>query len=142
MASPTLAERYTAKVKKTELYSDFYTNLSAHPDSKQLVVNKNEDSIIRSIRNLIFTDKYERPFQPSLGSRVKNSLFEDISSQTAKALEEEIRSTIISHEPRARLLDVVITPVEEQHMYVISIVFYTVNVETPTTFRVILERVR
>jgi phage baseplate assembly protein W len=142
MANPTLAERFTAKAKKTDLYSDFYTNLSAHPDSKQLVVNKNEDAIIRSIRNLIFTDKYERPFQPSLGSRVKNALFEDISSQTAKMLEEEIRTTIITHEPRARLLDVVITPVEEQHMYVISIVFYTVNVESPITFRVILERVR
>ena len=68
----TLADKFTTKLKKEDLYSDFYTNLNAHPDTKQLVVNRNEDAIIRSIRNLILTDKYERPFQPDVGSRVKS----------------------------------------------------------------------
>jgi len=138
----TLADKFTTKLKKEDLYSDFYTNLNAHPDTKQLVINRNEDAVIRSIRNLILTDKYERPFQPDVGSRVKSSLFENISPQATLTLEEEIKALIVSHEPRARLLDVVAPPIEDENAYIISIQFYTVNVESPTTFRVILERVR
>jgi phage baseplate assembly protein W len=62
--------------------------------------------------------------------------------QTTKGLKEEIEYTIGEHEPRARLLEVVVNPIEDKNLYVVTVVFYTVNVENPTTFRVVLERVR
>jgi phage baseplate assembly protein W len=142
MAIVSVADRFTLKKDPNVLYSDFLANLNPHPDNKQLVLNKNEDAIVRSIRNLLLTDKFERPFQPTIGSKLKSFLFENISPQVTKALENDIRQTIEDHEPRARLLNIVISPIEEKNLYVVTITFYTINVEAPTTFNIVLERVR
>lgn len=142
MAITSVADRFTLRKDDSVLYSDFLPNLTPHPDSKQLVVNKNEDAVMRSIRSLILTNKFERPFQPSIGSRIRSFLFENMSDQVTRAIEEEVIKTIEDHEPRARLLEVIVAPIEEKNMYVITVVFYTINVETPTTFKVVLERVR
>lgn len=142
MAIVSVADRFTLRRVDEALYSDFLTNLNPHPDSKQLITNKNEDAVVRSIKNLILTQRFERPFQPTIGSKINSFLFENISPQVTQALKKEIEQTIKEHEPRARLLDVVVAPVEERNMYVVTIVFYTVNVEQPITFKVVLERVR
>ena len=142
MAIVSVADRFTLRRVDEALYSDFLTNLNPHPDSKQLITNKNEDAVVRSIKNLILTQRFERPFQPTIGSKINSFLFENISPQVTQALKKEIEQTVKEHEPRARLLDVVVVPVEERNMYVVTIVFYTVNVEQPITFKVVLERVR
>jgi phage baseplate assembly protein W len=142
MAIVSAADRFSLKRDSSTLYSDFLANLNPHPDTKQLVINKNEDAIVRSIRNLLLTNKFERPFQPTIGSRLSSFLFENISPQVTNALQDDIRQTIEEHEPRARLLDVTATPIEEKNLYAITITFYTVNVEAPTTFNIVLERVR
>jgi phage baseplate assembly protein W len=142
MAITSVADRFTLRRVDNTLYRDFLTNLNPHPDSKQLVTNDNEDAVVRSIKNLILTDKFERPFQPTIGCRIKSFLFENISPQVTSAIKTEIESTINDHEPRAKLLEVVVTPIEERNMYVITVVFYTINIEEPITFKVVLERVR
>lgn len=142
MAIVSVADRFTLRRVDEALYSDFLTNLNPHPDSKQLITNKNEDAVVRSIKNLILTNRFERPFQPTIGSRINSFLFENITPQVALAIKTEIEQTIAEHEPRARIIDVLVAPVEERNMYVVTIVFYTVNVEQPITFKVVLERVR
>ena len=142
MAITSVADRFTLRRVDTTLYRDFLTNLNSHPDSKQLVTNNNEDAVVRSIKNLILTDKFERPFQPNIGCRLKSFLFENISPQVTIAIKKEIETTINDHEPRARVIEIVVTPIEERNMYVVTVVFYTVNVEQPITFKVVLERVR
>jgi phage baseplate assembly protein W len=142
MAITSVADRFTLRRVDNTLYRDFLTNLNPHPDSKQLVTNDNEDAVVRSIKNLILTDKFERPFQPNIGCRIKSFLFENISPQVTTAIRTEIETTINDHEPRAKLLEVIVAPIEERNMYVITIVFYTINIEEPITFKVVLERVR
>ena len=142
MAITSVADRFTLRRVDNTLYRDFLTNLNPHPDSKQLVTNENEDAVVRSIKNLILTDKFERPFQPTIGCRIKSFLFENISPQVTSAIRTEIETTINEHEPRAKLLEVIVSPIEERNMYVVTVVFYTVNVEEPITFKVVLERVR
>ena len=79
MALPSVADRYSAQRPKNQaLYSDFLTNFNAHPDSKQLMTVKDEVAVMRSIKSLLLTNKYERLFQPSLGSNLRNFLFEDM----------------------------------------------------------------
>lgn len=142
MAVVSVADRFTLRRDNTTLYSDFLPNLTPHPDTKQIVVNKNEEAIIRSIRNLLQTDRFERPFQPNFGCRLKSFLFENISPQVTLAIKTEIEQTITEHEPRARVIEVVVAPIEERNMYVVTIIFYTVNIEQPVTFKIVLERVR
>lgn len=143
MALPKLADRYSAQRSAADyLYSDFLVNLNAHPDSKQLIASKNEVAVTRSIRNLILTNKYERLFQPIVGSNINNFLFEDISSHTEASIKSHIIETIENYEPRARLIDVLVTGYPEQNGYVVTIIYYITTIANPITVNIPLIRVR
>ena len=143
MALPTVADRFSAQVSKDNaLYSDFLTNFNMHPDSNQLIVNKNEVAVTRSIRNLILTNKYERLFQPTIGSGIRDFLFEDISGHTSVSIKAAIVTTIENFEPRATLIDVRVSPYPDEHAYVITIIYYITTSANPITVNIPLIRVR
>ena len=143
MALPKVADRFSAQRPKDQnLYSDFLVNLNAHPDTNQLVVNRNEEAIIRSVKNLLFTNKYERLFQPRIGSNIHKYLFEPISPQTQTGIRDQVRETIENFEPRAKILDIVVSPYMDENAYVITIVFYVTTVENAITINIPLIRVR
>lgn len=143
MALPTVADRFSAKRSPdNNLYSDFFTNLNSHPDSLQLMVLRNENAVTRSIKNLLLTNKYERLFQPTIGSNLSNFLFEDISPQTEASIKTQIIQTIENFESRAKLIDVVVTGYPEQNGYVVTIVYYLTTITNPITINIPLIRVR
>jgi len=143
MALPSVADRYSAQRPKNKaLYSDFLTNFNAHPDSKQLMSVKDEVAVMRSIKSLLLTNKYERLFQPSLGSNLRNFLFEDVSRQTQASIQNAIRETIRNHEPRANIIDVIATGYPDQNGYVVTIIFYLRSIENAVTLNIPLIRVR
>lgn len=143
MALPKAADRFSAKrPSSTGLYSDFLTNLNAHPDSKQLISIKEEAAVTRSIKNLLLTNKYERLFQPTIGSNLSHFLFEDISSFTEDSIKTQIIQTIENYEPRAKLIDVVVTGYPDQNGYVVTIVYYLTTITNAITINIPLIRVR
>ena len=75
-----------------------------------IIALKNETAIARSIRNLIFTIPGEKPFEPNIGSRVTNLLFENLDVLTASSIQTEIEATIGNYEPRVKLVQVRVTP--------------------------------
>jgi len=133
---------YTQVNKDTEFYSDVLVGLDAHPQKHDLARNINANAVKRSIKNLIMTNKYERLFNPRIGSKIRNLLFEDVSTFTQVSLKQAITETIENYEPRAKLVDVVVTPYVDQQAYVITIVFYIINNIEPITFQTTLYRVR
>lgn len=143
MAAPSLADRYSAQKSKEEfLYSDFLTNFNAHPDSKQLMTIKNEAAVTRSIRNLLSTNKYERLFQPTIGSNLNNFLFEDVSAITSAAIRSAIVQTIENYEPRAKIIDVIVSPYPDENGYVVTLLYYITTIANPITVNIPLIRVR
>lgn len=126
----------------TELYSDFLANMNPHPVSGTLLRVINEHAVTRSIRNLISTDRGERLYQPNIGSNIRKLLFENISDPTSTLISTFVSETIAKHEPRAKVLKVQATPVEEQNKYVVTIVYMLVNKSDPISFDVVLQRVR
>lgn len=135
-------DKFTPTTTQTLLYSDLFDNFTVHPDINDLVIKKNEQSVSQSIQNLISTNKYERPFQPTLGGNLRNYLFEPIDAITQSSIQTEIEMIITNFEPRARLISVIATPYEEQNLYVVTITFYITNINTPVTLSTILYRVR
>jgi phage baseplate assembly protein W len=143
MALPTVADRFSAQRSKASfIYSDFLSDFNAHPDNKQLMAIRDEAAVSRSIRNLLFTNKYERLFQPNIGGNLDKFLFEDVSAQTEASIRFQIIETIENYEPRAKLLDVIATGYPEKNGYVVSITFYVTSVENPITLNLPLYRVR
>jgi phage baseplate assembly protein W len=143
MALPKISDRFSAQKDTADIqYSDFLTNFNSHPDSKQLALLQNELAVVRSIKNLLSTNKYERLFQPSIGSNLRNFLFEDVSPSTESSIAEQCRNTIQNYEPRAKLIDISTEAYPDQNAYIVSITFYVKSIDNPITVNIPLTRVR
>lgn len=107
-----------------------------------IALSYDSQAIIRSMRNILLTKKYEKLWNPDFGSNVDGLLFENISPITATALEKEIAVAIRNHEPRVNLKSVVVTPYVDRNAYDVTLTFYIANATQPTTITVFLERNR
>jgi uncharacterized protein len=122
--------------------SDFHKDLTIVPGRADLARKVNEQAVIESITNLVLTNKGERLFQPQLGCDVRKMLFENVTEQTITTIESIITDTIELYEPRCQLIGVDVIGDVDTHEVNITIVFRLINTDTPTSFNIILDRVR
>lgn len=126
----------------TREYKDLDLNFKAHPVTKDVIKRTGNSAIIGALRNLILTNLYEKPFQPSFGSRVRGLLFEDVSFITASVLQSEISKTIENFEPRVGIDAIKVQANPEQNRYDVTIRFFINNLEAPVTINFFLEKIR
>ena len=101
-------------------FKDLSMSFKTNPLNDDLIGLKNTNAIARSLKNIVFTQPGEKFFNPDFGSRISESLFENVDDVSALAIEDEIRSSIINFEPRVNLLNVSVNPnVEDNEMNVI-----------------------
>ena len=108
MATTTTLQ--SVDVSTLRSFRDLDLNFTSHPIRKDVNSFSNEYAIINSIKNLIFTQHYERPFQPELGSNLRRMLFEPIDAITAAQIEREITEVVRNFEPRADIAKVIAKP--------------------------------
>jgi len=125
-----------------KLYSDIDFTFTKKPVTGDVALSYDNQAVIRSVRNLLSTRFYERPFNPNLGSNVDALLFEMVSPSTAATLETEITNTIENYEPRAKINSVVVKANPDNHSYSVTLSFYIENATQPTTVTLLLERNR
>lgn len=126
----------------TRRYSDFDLDFEAHPVTKDISKKLNENAITQSVRNLLLTSHYERPFKPELGSNLKKFLFEPIDNITTSLIQDAIWYTLTNYEPRIEIQEVVATPNYDENRYDVTMSFFIKNTVDPITISFFLERVR
>lgn len=142
MASIKRSERITEKAYTPSVYADFTLDLDKAYNSKDLLLLKNEDAVKSSIRNILLTNRNERPFNPFLGSDISAILFENITPSTTSLLKEFIVKSIENFEPRAKLITVEVSPSDDLNQYYITVVFTITTNPQPVALDLILNRVR
>lgn len=138
----TRADRITQTERKDQIYSDFLADLVPHPVSKDVLRFVNEHAVIRSIKNIVLTDRGERLYQPSIGCNIRKMLFEPMLPATAEMISQFIQEAIRLHEPRAKVLDVNVQPDYNNNLYAVSMTFMIINKEDPVSLNITLDRVR
>jgi hypothetical protein len=123
-------------------YSDLDLDFQINPITGDINKKTGTDAVKRSIRNLIFTNYYERPFKSSIGSDVPRLLFDNVDVMTASFIEDAIIRLINKFEPRARLNKVKVTADYDNNGFGVEVQYTVVNTETPATFNLFLERIR
>ena len=123
-------------------WSDLDLDFKSHPVTKDIVTKTDVESVKRSIRNLILTNKYERLFQPEIDGGVTGYLFELSSSMTKYDIEETIKNTISNFEPRASVIGINVLLDLARNGVNVSIFFRVVNTPDPVTIEIFLERLR
>ena len=100
------------------------------------------EAVKRSVRNLINTNHYERPFHPEIGSDVRAMLFEPMTPLTALNLQRKVAEVLNNFEPRIDLQQVLANPDIDRNSYTLKIMFYVVGSNQPVEVETFLERLR
>ena len=129
--------------RSSRVYKDLNLNFSANPVTGDVTTVTDVIAVKRSVRNLLLTNHYDRPFHPEIGSNVPALLFENVGPITGNQLQRAIEEMIGNFEPRARVENVECTPIVDQNKYSVSIYFYVENMPAELqVFQTILETVR
>jgi phage baseplate assembly protein W len=79
----------------------------------------------------VFTSPGEKFFNPDFGSRISESLFENVDEVSALAIEDEIKSSIINFEPRVNLLSTIVVPNPDDNEMNVTIEYEIVGIDIP-----------
>ena len=130
------------KIQVERSYKDLDLNFTVHPVKKDISRHLNEKAIINSVKNLVSTNFYERPFQPELGSAIRALLFEPVDSVFGASIERRLFDVINNYEPRVSVESVVAIPAPDENGYKVTLTFFIVNLTNPITINFFLERIR
>lgn len=128
--------------RNTRTYSDFNLNFKPHPLTGDLQMLYDEDSIKRSVYNLVMLNSHEKPFQPDLSGRIRELLFEPMTKSTAIGIESRIKFLITQYEKRVNVISVEAEPKYERNEYEIVIKYEIVNLLSTVEQKIFLQRVR
>jgi phage baseplate assembly protein W len=126
----------------TRTFRDLDLNFTIHPVRKDVDVHMDSYAVINSVKNLVLTNFYERPFRPNIGSNIRNLLFENTSPLVANQIERAIQETVTNYEPRVNVKTVSAIPSSDENGYNVKMEFYIVNMTTPITIDFYLQRIR
>ena len=130
----------TGALKTDIIYSDIRGDMATNPATDDLLLRTNADSIETSVKNLLQTNYFERPFQPKVGSNIRGLLFELVTPYSADALKSAIIETIDNYEPRCIILDVIVVSDPENNSYAVTITYSLISDDKSRTFNTILAR--
>jgi phage baseplate assembly protein W len=128
--------------KLNKIYTDLDLTFNRIPATGDVALRFDDQSVIASVRNLLLTNFYERPFQPDLGSNLNAILFEPATGLTAGILELEIRNVINNYEPRVQINELIVSPNLDGNTFLVDMSFYIGNNTQPTAVNLILQRSR
>jgi len=123
-------------------FKDLDLNFNIHPIRKDISKSIGPMAVVNSIKNLILTNHYERPFQPDIGSNVRRLLFENLDNITASTIKDEIERTIVNYEPRGTVKTINVTADYDNNGFKVYLEFFIVNQTTPIIINFLLERIR
>lgn len=123
-------------------YSDLDLDFFANPSTGDVVKKNGIEAIKRSVRNLILTNFYERPFRSYVGSDVPRYLFDQVDPITLVFMKSAIEDVINNFEPRVKLTNVVINNNIDNNGFDVRIEYIILNRELPVTVNYFLERIR
>jgi phage baseplate assembly protein W len=126
----------------TRTFSDLDMGFLPNPISRDISRKFDENAIKQSIKNIILTKNFERPFHSDVGSQISSLLFEPITPMTSAMIKKTVANTINSYEPRINLLDVSVLLSPDNSGVYVTIVFRIINTSTPISVNMFLERTR
>ena len=127
---------------KQEIFSDLDLSFIAHPITGNVGRKTNRESVRQSVKSLILTDYFERPFKSDIGCSIRYFLFELFTPPVKQQMERAIKEVIKNYEPRADVLEVLVEERPEVNALTVSVAFMILNDPDPVILDVILERVR
>ena len=118
-------------------------DLTFEPKANGDIYKKKDAAAVKqSIKNLILTNHYEKPFQPRFGGNITSYFFELAYDETADEIRDDIIQAIEVYEPRAKIIDVIVNVLPDQNSIAVTIEFKVISTEELVTFTTTVSRLR
>ena len=127
---------------KEPIFKDIPLGFTAHPITGNVKALTNRNAVKQSVKNIVLTNFYERPYNPTLGGDILAQLFENMDPITQYEISTNIRQALDNYEPRAIVDDIVTDFLEDQNAINVTIRFRLRNDAEPISVSVLLDRVR
>ena len=124
------------------IYKDIDMSFTPNALTKDVGKKFDVNAVKQAIKNVLLTQKGEKPFNPNYGSGVYDLLFEPMDYFVSSIMQKEIETTLENYERRVKVIDVICEPNFELNQYEIRIEFYVVGIKEPQVYTNILERLR
>lgn len=131
-----------ATIRDIKKFKDIDLTFRVNPFTKDIYTKEDEEAVKTSLKHLILTKNFERPFHPEIGTQIHSLLFENFNSASRIAMERSITNAVERYEPRVRLVDVAVRELQDSNDIEVTIVFTLRNVDRPITLTTLLNRVR
>jgi len=128
--------------RNSRTFADLNLLFSTNPATRDVTKRINEEAVKASVRNLIQTRNFERPFHPEIGCQVNAMLFENITPVVYQIIKKTIFDVIEKFEPRVVVLDVKAQETPDTNNLELTIIFRIINSERPITLKTTIQRVR
>ena len=128
--------------RATRIYKDLDLDFGRNSVTNDVNKLTDVEAVKRSVRNLINTNHFERPFHPETGGNVRALLFENMTPLTALNLQRKIEEVLNNFEPRAKITQILADPDIERNGYRLEIKFYVIGIQNPIVVETFLERLR
>ena len=128
--------------RNSRKFSDIDLNFTRNTITSDIIKVEDVIAVKRSVKNLVQTNFYERPFQPELGCGIRELLFENFTPMTKIFIEGKIREVLVNFEPRIELTSVNVDDDQDGNRLVVDVNFYVVGIPGPQTVQTFLQRLR
>jgi phage baseplate assembly protein W len=133
----------TNKSKRSNrIYADLNLSFTKNPATKDVARLFDVQAIKRSVKNIILTNKYERPFDSDFGCNLRGFLFENITEPLLVIIKDRVAMAIEKYEPRVSVEDVVVREDVDKNGLSIMVSFLINGTEAPVSVSTFLQRVR
>ena len=136
------SQTQSKSTRNSRQFRDIDLDFNRNAVTNDVAVVEDVVAVKRSVKNLIQTNFYERPFHPELGCGIRELLFENFTPMTKIFLQRKIEEVLINYEPRINLQNVAVDDDQDKNRLVVDIYFYVVGVPEPQTVQTFLQRLR
>jgi phage baseplate assembly protein W len=128
--------------RNTRTYTDLDAAFTLNPRTRDVATKSDEAAIRNSIRNLIQTKNYERPFRPDLGCQIYGLLFDNLTPLTVAVAERTIWQVLNKYEPRIDIYSVDVSVGSDDISMNVEVIYRIINTNQPLRFNTTFSRVR
>ena len=136
------ATQTNESTRSSRIYKDLNLSFQQNTATKDIQKITDVEAVKRSVRNLINTNHYEKPFHPEIGSNLRAMLFELMTPQMNHVISKQIENLINNYEPRCNLVQVYTQPRLDRNGYSVQISFRVQNHPDEVIVESFLERLR
>ena len=125
---------------ESRYFKDLSVGFTRNANTKDVAIVKNDNAIKQAVKNLILTVPGEKPFQPEIGSRISELLFETLDPFTSDSIKQEVINTISQYEPRVRIVNVFVKANFDKNSFDVELRYQIVGLPPVESIEFVLQR--